>query len=508
MNRRTFLQASGILGLGAGLFQGFGISSSALAAVLSPRERFDGVTFAPLNATKVPQIIHIFLYGGPSELAGNLSNIVEINANSQNDYGANFSPDDDNTVVSPNNFWLGGGGEEMEDMLAAKKMSIYRTLNRVQVDTKDHGNSVMQNLFGNIDSDAPGIGTTLAYILSQNNPFNKPVDELIFPIVSFEGESRVFQAGDLSIPLSLKPISLNSNLENPYTRNPIGALNNHEEDEAALDALAKSVSDGETHFTKISEAFTRRGELAERINSLLDTDAINSQIDTYNLSAGDQPINYENNNFGRRLKAAVSLALANKETVFISLGSGGLGGWDDHSEALVEYPQRMGELMRAIKTALRHIELADAAGVPNANNIIINVHGDFGRNVNLNDSKGWDHGNNQNFYTFGGTNIRGAAALGKIVGKTKRIGTPFQNRQFTSPTDDSYQCEPFAIAASIYKYFGVQNPEKLTFSKTLYDRDMALVEQEKLTQAEVHKGFAPIDETVASETINPWTPPA
>jgi hypothetical protein len=53
-------------------------------------------------------------------------------------------------------------------------------------------------------------------------------------------------------------------------------------------------------------------------------------------------------------------------------------------------------------------------------------------------------------------------ALGKLVGKTQRIGTPFQNRQFTSPAAGSYQCEPFAIASSIFKYFGVQNPEVLT----------------------------------------------
>ncbi len=52
--------------------------------------------------------------------------------------------------------------------------------------------------------------------------------------------------------------------------------------------------------------------------------------------------------------------------------------------------------------------------------------------------------------------------LGKIVGTTERTGTPFENRQFTTPTSGSYQCEPFAIASTIYKYFGLQNPELLT----------------------------------------------
>jgi uncharacterized protein (DUF1501 family) len=96
-----------------------------------------------------------------------------------------------------------------------------------------------------------------------------------------------------------------------------------------------------------------------------------------------------------------------------------------------------------------------------ADSVVINVFGDFGRNVNLNNSMGWDHGNNQNLYTLGGSGIPGRA-LGKLVGRTHRIGTPFQNRQFTSPTADSYQCEPFSIASTIFKYFGVQNPEVLT----------------------------------------------
>ena len=39
--------------------------------------------------TVMPQVINIFMYGGASELAGNLSNIAEINMHSQNDYTAN-----------------------------------------------------------------------------------------------------------------------------------------------------------------------------------------------------------------------------------------------------------------------------------------------------------------------------------------------------------------------------------------------------------------------------------
>jgi uncharacterized protein (DUF1501 family) len=167
------------------------------------------------------------------------------------------------------------------------------------------------------------------------------------------------------------------------------------------------------------------------------------------------PIEYPNNSFGLNLKAAVSLAVNNPDTVFISLGSSGLGGWDDHSGALDDYPPRIQGLFLALETAVKHMNLVSAT------NIVINVFGDFGRNVNLNNSLGWDHGNNQNFYTLGGSAIADRA-LGKLVGRTRRIGTPFQNRQFTSPATDSYQCEPFSIASTIFKYFGVQNPEVLT----------------------------------------------
>jgi uncharacterized protein (DUF1501 family) len=120
--------------------------------------------------------------------------------------------------------------------------------------------------------------------------------------------------------------------------------------------------------------------------------------------------------------------------------------------------------MEALQVASRHLALMET------NTIIINVFGDFGRNVNVNDSKGWDHGNNQNLYTFGGADIPDRT-LGKLVGKTRRIGTAFQNRQFTSPTDDSYQCEPFAIASTLFKYFGVQNPEVLTGEPAIDESD-------------------------------------
>jgi len=84
----------------------------------------------------------------------------------------------------------------------------------------------------------------------------------------------------------------------------------------------------------------------------------------------------------------------------------------------------------------------------------------------LNDSRGWDHGNCQNLYTVGAaTGTAGSLPgreLGKIVGETELGVEISKSRLYTKPTESSYQCEPFAIAASVYKYFGVQNPEVLT----------------------------------------------
>jgi uncharacterized protein (DUF1501 family) len=103
-------------------------------------------------------------------------------------------------------------------------------------------------------------------------------------------------------------------------------------------------------------------------------------------------------------------------------------------------------------------------------NIVINVFGDFGRRVNLNGNQGWDHGNNQNLFTFGGAGLRPPGALGKVVGRTVRVGEGGTNNQVTEPDPGdpsmnippSYEAEPMSVASTVYSYFGVQNPEMLT----------------------------------------------
>jgi uncharacterized protein (DUF1501 family) len=156
--------------------------------------------------------------------------------------------------------------------------------------------------------------------------------------------------------------------------------------------------------------------------------------------------------------------------MFITVG-GGLGGWDDHNNGIDNYPTRMNQLFAALKAAALHIKYSNGTtmgGVTRStDNIVINVYGDFGRRVNLNNSEGWDHGNNQNLWTIGGSGLINAAQggqreLGKIVGRTVRVGDPGTNNQVTEPEAGSYQAEPMSIAASLYSYFGVTNPEILT----------------------------------------------
>ena len=456
ITRRQFLKTAGICGLSLAL-PPF-IWKQQVQAALP-----DTLQYA--SPAMIPQIIHIFLYGGPSELAGNLTNIAEIANNSQNPYPARLNPNNANNDITPNNFWGSAGGSIMEEMLANGEMSLYRTINRIKNDSKAHGRSIAQNLKGNLDLSSAGIATTLAAIIDTFNPFvNKTVDDLLLPFVTFEGDSTVFSPGDLDIPLSLRPLALDANFNNPYERSNNSFLdaNNNNTNDQKLEDLALAESNFFPQFEKVNNAFIKRAELADFIENSFNSQKIIEDLPV-DPNTG-QKIQYPNTNFGNRLLAAVSLAIKNPESVFISLGNGGLSGWDDHSDSLTRYPGRIQLLMEALKAASRHLALMEA------NNIIINVFGDFGRNVNVNDSFGWDHGNNQNLYTVGGADI-GGRTLGKLVGKTRRTGTPFENRQFTSPTDDSYQCEPFAIAATLFKYFGVQNPQVLTGEPAIDESD-------------------------------------
>lgn len=451
MKRRDFMKRLGLVGACYGLGMAPRIRLHADDILIGQSMIQEQIDY--LKPATLPKVINIFLYGGPSELAGNLTNMEQINAGSQNSYPSSMllAPGDTGSEVTANYFWKSAGGDRMEAMLASGDMSIYRTIYRIKDDNKGHGKSVTQNLTGSLYTQNPGIVTTLASILATFNPFDKDINDLVLPIVSFEGSSVIFRKESLIIPDILNPIALDYRLDNPYNRSTNSYLG--ESSDALIEQLARSVSSLNSAQADMQNAFLKRSEIAAFIASKFNADAIggNLPIDPDSGVA----IVYPETTFGRQMKAAMSLAIENDDTFFISIGGGGLGGWDDHSNALDEYPSRMDSLMAAIQVAVKH------ANLKSQEHIMINVFGDFGRNVNLNNAGGWDHGNNQNFYTFSGGGIAGRT-LGQIIGETEWSGTANENRQFTVPKEGSFTAEPFSIASTIYSYFGVQNPEILT----------------------------------------------
>jgi len=648
MKRREFLKGLGALGVTAIAPDIFTNKSFLSSAMASPAIAASEIEFGVPAVT--PQVINIFLYGGASELAGNLTNILDIEAQSQSRYTElnnrflnSYADDITNELANPGNvpgvnlaqgtigqftpnaFWAHAGGIIMEDMLLSGDMTVYRTCNRKKNNTRAHRPSIFSTQKGTLDIDnAPGMGTTLAGVFARHSglfatAFGKPLEELVMPMVSFEGESTIFAPdpnATTQIPLSLKSVGLSATFDNPYERTPATdteptktILNDLVDDRMKVsdDPNDDELTDdyGE-RFKKVSESFLNHRKLAGLVNDFRtilddpdslpllpegDPDGSNPDFSTPLFNAlqlaitgqgrlfnhhdplinpdnplytapdplgsqgpgldttwvqvpdADDPLilNWEqryldfngltiidpdndprinaddpnapnrllypqNNRFAELLQAAVTLAIYNKDTKFIQVGSPGLGGWDDHNSAMMSYEARMQTLMSAVRAATKHIKYSfdGTAGQSfdpmdplyrdgqSTDNIIINISTDFGRNANLNNSKGWDHGNCQCFYTFGGRPyvrdlsylyedgtapdpvteaekfpvmtvdkfygldtssraqmmatetaemlvdaVRPPGALGKIVGTTSIFGTPGANRWFTEPSNPS-----------------------------------------------------------------------
>jgi len=554
MKRRTFLKSLGAAGAAPFLPGAFNLSSMYKAA--NAAVNYPGASVVAPSV--MPQVINIFLYGGPSELSGNLTNLIDIELNSQNSYAPAFGFNNnvtdfrdafidpvtgslvpDNGLMTRHGFWTDAGGDAMQFMLDQGYMSVYRTLMKRLDTTRSHRESLLMSQKGSLDIEVgPGVGTRLAATLFQHrgefeattaladgtaigglsNGSSNGVEALFLPFVSFEGETRYFQQDpDFPLPLLLRGTTLDQNLESPYSRgsddDPVKtALNN---------LVGKVMTPGKlARFGGVADAFDLR-EFFENKMGDLDPNgaAVNDSTDSsgdplpfivgrpdsaadataVGLVEGDQLV-YPDNRYTDRIRAAVTLALKNPSSLYITVG-GGLGGWDDHNNGIDRYPGRMDDLFAVIRAAMLHIKYSDNAatlpaipgGTPGvrttSSNIAINVFGDFGRIVNLNNSEGWDHGNNQNLFTFGidgPGSPRPAGALGKVVGQTERVGDSGTNNQVTVPAQGSYEAEPMSVASTVYSYFGVQNPEVLTADE---ERNPA--------------GVPAIDETVPGEGALP-----
>ena len=402
------------------------------------------------------QTLIVFLYGGASQLSGNISNLDEIRSNSQNDYGyfGTITP-------TTNNCWGEAGGNEMETLLENGDMTIFRccySAVREAEDNKAHGICTLQNQLGTFDENAGGILSNLAQILEANNVVDA---NTLMPFVTMEGESKFYTQGSSPVSSYLKPIGISETFDNPYSRNYVRRwfYYTQEERDSAPDTYWKSDEEGgfdpaltdkmdqvaQLHNAegKIKEAFEKRKPLSDFIKSV-------SATQTPDLGEDAYP---EGNLFAEKLESAIKLLVHNPDTKVITLGSGGLGGWDDHNEAR-DYTGRMRDLFSALKSAMAHLKAENKEQTVN-----IMVFAEFGRNVNLNSANGWDHGNLQNLYVLGG---KGYFNHKGVVGETKVVGTGEVNRLFLQPKDGTYWFEPMSIAATLYKIYGIENPEIMT----------------------------------------------
>jgi len=404
------------------------------------------------NQNKAQTLI-IFMYGGASQLAGNLTNIDEIKRASENsyDYFRGLSK-------TANNCWQEAGGSHMEELLSNGDMTIFRTCFsqvREENNNKAHGVCTTQNQKGSFDEDSAGIIANLAQILASNGVID---ENSVMPFVTLEGESTFYTEGTTPLAGYLKPIGINENLDNPYSRdirvwyyyteterasNPEHYSDDTEGFDPAIDAQMEELAKQNNQNIKIKNAFAKRASMASFIDNIANST-------TPDLGDNAYP---QHNDFAKKVQTAIKVLVKNPDTKVVTLGTGGLGGWDDHNDAR-NYVDRMENLFSTLKSAMAHIK---AEG--KEQNINIMVFGEFGRNVNLNSANGWDHGNLQNLYILGGKqyfNHRG------VVGETILDNTGELNRLFLKPKQGSYWFEPLSIASTIYKIYGIENPNILT----------------------------------------------
>ncbi|MEA1983189.1 MAG: DUF1501 domain-containing protein [Campylobacterota bacterium] len=443
MKRRNFIKLS--LAASASLM----LPSLASADTDYSEVNFDENTYTTNSA----QVIMVFLYGGASQLAGNLTNIDEIKEKSQSSYDSYFR----GITPTPNNFWQEAGGTHLEDMLSAGDMTLYRTCYskvREENNNKAHGSCTVQNQKGSFNETSAGIVTNLSKVLSNSGIIN---EDSVMPFVSMEGDSNFYASGNTTVPSYLKAVGLNQNLDNPYKRNvrywfqytaaerEITDYNKNDERgfDPAFNTTMNEMAQKNNLNTKIHTAFSKREPLSRFITDIKSSQTPDLGLDAYPT----------NDSFAQTLESSIKVMAKNPDTKVISMNTGGLGGWDDHNDAR-NYTTRCENLFKTLKSSMAHLKALEKE-----NNISIMVFSEFGRNVNLNSALGWDHGNLQNFLVLGGKKYFDHKG---VIGETKVESTGAVNRLYLKPTDNSYSFEPLSIAATLYKVFGITNPETLT----------------------------------------------
>ena len=442
INRRNFIKGVGAIGLST-LFP-----KNSMALDI----KFDDIDFdSSIYEKNNPQTIIIYMYGGASQLAGNLTNIEEINNLCKNKY-----PLDNERYFqyTKDNLWANAGGNAMQRMLDSKDLNLFRTCFRTVDNRKSHGECTYQAQIGKPDTGGAGIASTISAIL-YNKGVIKDIDENSelgehLQFVTMDGENTFYLEDELNVPSFLKAISINENLDNPFSWNTsvgwlVNRVLNHENNTTIGDK-----------FTQLAQKSNSNKKIRDYTEKRI---VLKKYIDELKKAKLPEGIKYpEYNSFSSRLKTAINLMIANKHTKIITLNTGGLGGWDDHSNAIDKYTSRMNQLMDALEVGVKHIK---ASGKKNINIVLLS---EFGRNVYYNNALGWDHGNLQNIYWLGGWDY--FKHLG-IVGETgisdsSRVGRIYHIPKNFGKSNESYHFQVFSVATTLYKLYGIKNPEILT----------------------------------------------
>jgi len=441
MQRRDFIKLS--LAAGSAIL----MPSLGYGATLNINEiDFSSTTYND-NAA---QTIIIFMYGGASQLGGNITNLAEIDRYSQNIHADYFR----GTTPTVNGCWQEAGGAHMEELIASGDMTLYRTCysqEREDAGNKAHGVCTEQNQKGTYDADGGGIIANIATILQAKGAVSS---NTLMPFVTMEGESTFYLEGNTALPSHLKPVGINEDFDNPYDRDINRWLHCTQEEYEKY-----SCTDDDSGYTpklsremdRLAQTYNQKGKVK---NAFARREALSNFIEDIAKSAtpdlGENA--YPRNDFSQKIEAAIKLLDKNPDTKIITLGTGGLGGWDDHNDAR-NYVNRMEDLFHSLKSAMAHLKTIDKE-----NTVNIMVFGEFGRNVNLNSANGWDHGNLQNLYILGG---KGYFTHKGVVGETI-VDNAGSNRIWLKPKRGTYWFEPLSIASTLYSIYGIENPNVLT----------------------------------------------
>lgn len=422
MNRREFLKTTSILGSSSILMPNILFANGN--SEIYKNIKFNETLFNEYNA----QNIVIFLYGGCSELAGNMSNFEDIKSKSQNKY-----PDID---ITKDSFWSEAGGIAMQKMLDNKNMSIVRTINRQLNNKRSHRLQQMENLRGANSVEKAGFFRDILEILYENGKIDSTT---IIPAITLK-DSDIYANGNLETNSILNPISISNKLDNPFDFGDSKHLDGISDIFYNLVKDRISKDNSNNYLKKIGSHFFTR----EKLSGFIDE-----------ISAKTLPIEFNDNIISDSLNSTLKLMLNNNDTklAFINHPL----GWDDHSKSINQYKNRHNELIDAIDKSVEVLK--------EVNNKTINIFvmTEFGRNVNLNNSFGWDHGNQFNLMMFSNNDKLG---LGKIIGETD-IYTENGNRLYTKPKLNSIEYEPYSIASTIAKLFGIENYEEINGYKSI-----------------------------------------